>query len=378
MKTFPLIFITIFFFHVTSVFSQYKVEGRITDIKTNEGLVGVNIIIPNINQGTTSDINSHFVLESTKKIDTIIVSLIGYQTKKIAVNSYYINIQLEQTSIELNQCIVSAQREYQSRKDAPIALSVLPAKLIDDTKATEISELLNKVSGVHIANFGNENQSASIRQPLNYSRTQIVLLEDEIPIIPTTIATSQDLKEINMSIIKSIEVLKGPASSIYGSEAIGGTVNFITKNPSLIPTAKVSILANNMGYKRLDFEAGNTFKKIGIFVGGYTAECSDSYRDYNDFKKTSVLLKGVYRFNNKTKLTTSVNYIVHNTNVSGSLDSAIFFTNDRYNQYAFCYADNQSIRASARLDQSWNDNNKTFFTLHFRGNNENQIPTYYI
>jgi len=378
MKITLFIMIVALFFQITSAYSQFKVEGNITDIKTNEGLIGAYVLIPDINQGTVSDINSHFILESTIKIDTLIISFIGYQSKRIAANSYFMNIQLEQTTIELNQCIVSAQREYQSRKNAPIAISVLPKAIIDDTKATEISELLNRVSGVHIANFGNENQSASIRQPLSFIRTQLVILEDEIPIVPTTIATSGNLKEINMAVVKSIEVVKGPASSIYGSEAIGGTMNFITKNPSLDPTAKISVQANNMGYKRLDFEAGNTVKKFGIFVGGYTASSSDSYRDYSDFRKTAVFLKGVYRFNNKTKLTTSISYIEHNTKMSGSLDSAIYFTNDRYNQYTFCYADDQSIRASTRLDKSWNENNKTFFTLHFRSNEEDQIPTYYI
>ncbi|MEI6677652.1 MAG: TonB-dependent receptor [Mariniphaga sp.] len=377
MKFFIWIVIAIFF-NVFPSYSQYKIEGRVTDFTTNEGLIGVYIIIPNSNKGAISDANSHFILESTRKIDSISVSLIGYQKKIIAIRSDIVTIQLEQTTIELNQCIVTAQREYQSRKDAPSAISVLPKTIIDDTKASDISELLSKVSGVHIASFGNENQSVSIRQPLSFIRTQLVILEDEIPIVPTTIATSGNLNELNMSIVKTIEVLKGPASSIYGSEAIGGTMNFITKNPTLLPTAKISIQANNMGYKRLDFEAGNTFKKFGIFVGGYNATSSDSYRDYSDFRKTAVLLKGVYRFTDKTKLTTSISYIEHNTKMSGSLDSIIFFTNDRYNQYSFCYANDQSLRASTRLDQIWNENNKSFFTLHFRGNKEHQIPTYYI
>ena len=177
-------------------------------------------------------------------------------------------IRIEQSQNELNQVVVSAQRENQSRTSAPIAISLLPPKVIDETKATELSTLLNKVSGVLVANFGNENQSVSMRQPLSFIRTQIVTLEDEIPINPTTIASSSNLKEINMTSIKSIEVLKGPASSIYGSEAIGGTINFITKKPSLLPTAAISLQANDMGYKRADFEASGTSNRLGIYAGG--------------------------------------------------------------------------------------------------------------
>lgn len=378
MKKILLIYLISCIITPVAVFAQNKVQGRITDSKTHEGLTGVSVVFPKTGQGVSSDINGHFSIESAEKIDTLVFSFIGYQVLKMFVSNALLDVRMEQTTIELNQFVISAQRENQNRKDAPMALTVLPIKIIDETKASEISDLLNKVSGVHIANFGNENQSASIRQPLNFTRAQLVILEDEVQIIPTTIATSQDLKEINMSVVKSVEVLKGPASSIYGSEAIGGTINFITKNPSLYPTAGISIQANNMGYKRLDFEAANTFKKFGVFIGGYSAYSKDGYRDYSDFDKTAVLLKTVYRFNPTAKLTTSVTFIKHNTNVSGSLDSAIFFTNDKYNQYAFCYADNQTIRANTRLDKNWNERNNTFFILHLRGNREDQIPTYYI
>ncbi len=377
MKKYILIVVGSLIFMCNS-HAQYTVEGRVTDINTNEGLPGAYVTICNTSIVSVTNSESEFTLHSDKKIDSIIVSFIGYRTKKIAVTSEYLNIYMEQSSNELDQIIVSAQRESQSRKDVPISISLLPAKIIDETKATEIADLLNKVSGVYVANFGNENQSVSIRQPLSFIRTQLVILEDEIPIVPTTIATSGNLKEINMAAVKSIEVLKGPASSIYGSEAIGGTVNFITKNPTQMPSARVSIQANDMGYKRLDFEAGGKMDNLGILAAGYTAQCSDSYRDYCDFKKSALLLKATYNFNEETMLTTTLSYIHHNTNVSGSLDSTIFFTNDKYNQYKFCYSNDLSMRANIRIDKTWNDENKTFAVLHYRGNNENQIPTYYI
>ena len=108
------------------------------------------------------------------------------------------------------------------------------------------------------------------------------------------------------------------------------------------------------------------------------ASCTDSYRDYCDYWKASGLIKAVYNIKDDLLLTTTFNIIRHNANLSGSLDSTIFYSNDKYNQYTFCYSDLTSIRASARLDKQWNERDKTFFTLHFRGSNENQIPTYYI
>jgi len=363
---------------ISQSFSQFRVEGTIRDAGTHEGLPGAYISTTDMSQVAIADMNSQFVLVSDKVIDSIIVTFVGYKTTKLKVDPGLMNIRMEQSSNELNQVIVSARRENQTRDNAPIAISLLSPKVLEETKATEISHLLGKVSGLYISDFGCENASVSIRQPLSFIRTQLVTLEDEIPINPTTIASSSNMKEINMAAIKTIEVLRGPASSIYGSEAIGGTLNFITKKPSLTPTAGISLQVNDMGYKRIDLEAGNTFGRLGLFAGGYAASCSDSYRDFCDFWKIAVHLKGVYSLNQNTRLTTSVNFLRHNANLSGSLDSALFFTNDRYNQYTFCYNDLTTVRSSARIDRDWSETDKTFLTLHYRYSFEDQIPTYYI
>jgi len=357
---------------------QFKVEGTVSDALTNEGLQGAYIAASMSAMGTTTDMNSHFELLSDKLIDSITVRFVGYRTLTLPASSEFMDIRMEQLPNELNQVIVSAMRERQSRINAPIAISLLAPKVVEETKATEMSHLLSKVSGVLISDFGAENASVSIRQPLSFIRTQLVTLEDEIPINPTTIASSSNMKEINLAAIRSVEVLRGPASSIYGSEAIGGTLNFITKKPPLVPYGAFSVQANDMGYKRIDLEGGNAFNKLGLFAGGYAARCSDTYRDYCDFWKIALNLKGVYSIDDNTKLTGSFNFLRHNANLSGSLDSTLFYTNDKYNQYAFSYSNLLIMRASARIDKTWSANDKTFLTLHFRKSFEDQIPTYYI
>ena len=363
---------------ITAIRAQYKIEGTVSDARTNEGLPGAYVMNSGKSLAAITDGMSHFKLESSEKIDSILVTFVGYKALKLKASPGFMNIRLEQSENELTQVVVSAQRENQSRISAPIAISVLPPKVIDETKATEFSTLLNKVSGVLVANFGSENQSVSIRQPLSFIRTQVVTLEDEIPVNPTTIASSSNMKEVTMTSVKSIEVLKGPVSSIYGSEAVGGTINFITKKPTLLPTAGISMQANDMGFKRMDLEGSGTINKFGIYAGGYASSCSDSYRDYCDYTKLAGLVKGVYNFNDDLVLTTTLNYIHHNANLSGSLDSAIFYTNDKFNQYTFCYSDLTSIRASSRIDKTWNERDKTFLTIYYRNSFEDQIPTYYI
>ena len=378
MKKILFLFIAVLFFDVSSAFSQYKVEGKITDIKTNEGLVGVHVVIPNINQGTISDINSHFVLESDKEIDSIIVSFIGYITQRIKIEQNNIDIRLEPSSVELEQVIVTANREEQLRKDAPLAITIINKNFIEEIKPISAADLLNKVSGVHIADFGNEQQSMSIRQPLSFSRTQLVILEDGVPIGPTSITTSSDLKEINMAAVKNVEVIRGPNSSLYGSEAIGGAINFLTQGPSLMPTGKLSIQASNLGYKSIDFSASTTFKKIGVFIGGTSAQRRNGYREDSDFDKNAISLRADYHINNTTKLTTSASYISFYTDSPGGLDSTTYFKNDKYSNCRFSDDKSNIFRVNTRLDKKWNDKSKTFFTLFYRNHTGQGIPSYYI
>ena len=140
MKTI-LLLILLSFSGIQILFCQYRVEGTISDASTNEGLTGAYITSSDRSQGTISDANSHFILESSERIDSITVTFVGYKTTKLIVNSGFMYVQMEQSQNELNQVVVSAQRENQSRTSAPIAISLLPAKIIDETKATELSTL---------------------------------------------------------------------------------------------------------------------------------------------------------------------------------------------------------------------------------------------
>lgn len=370
-----VLFILIF---TGNILAQNSIKGKVIDAQTKEGLIGVHIIIPNTTKGAITYINSEFTLQSDNKIDSVIVSFTGYKTQKLKVTSEILFIELEPSLIELEQIVVTANREEQVRRDAPAAISIINKALLNETKATSTTEILNKVSGVHIADFGNEQQSMAIRQPLSFIRTQIVVLEDGVPLGPTAITTSGDLKEINMAAIKSVEVMRGPTSSLYGSEAIGGAINFITQGPSLLPTASVSVQASNFGYKRVDYSASNTFNKLGIFIGGYSAQRRDGYREDSNFDKNSISMRADYWVNSKTKLTTSATYTKYNTQWPGSLDSTEFFTNDEFNDNRIARNESQNLRLNARLDKQWSTKSKTFFTVHHKYSEGNSLPSYLI
>ena len=133
----------------------------------------------------------------------------------------------------------------------PIAISVLSPKTIEETKAQRIDFLLNKVSGVYMPTIGNEQHMMSIRQPISLKGLYLYL-EDGMPIRTSGLFSSNALIEINTSNIQSIEIIKGPASALYGAEAIGGVVNVISSSIAEKPTAFISTQFNTTGYKKIE------------------------------------------------------------------------------------------------------------------------------
>ena len=97
-----------------------------------------------------------------------------------------------------------------------------------------------------MVNLGNEQHMMAIRQPMT-TNAYYLYLEDGLPIRPMGIFNHNALLEINQFNLQSIEVVKGPVSSLYGPEAVGGAMNLISLKPSINPEFKFGIQADQVG-----------------------------------------------------------------------------------------------------------------------------------
>ena len=357
------------------LFAQKVITGKVIDASTHQGLQGVTITDRQHRINKVSDQNGNFTLP--ENTDSIEVSSIGYSTVKSAVNQQKLLISLSQSFADLNEVIVSGNREVQKRTEVPVAIDVISKAQINDTKATRIDQLVNKVPGVFMVDLGNEQHSMSVRQPLGYNNL-FLYLEDGIPIRTVGDFNHNALIEINQASLQRIEVIKGPASSLYGSEAVGGALNFITQSPSPFLTGKVQAEAGTRGYKRTDFNISNTYKKLGLYFGGYVADQNQPVVQHNDFNKNAFTLRADYAFNDKTKLVTVADVINYKTDQTGGLDSAHFYNKDYTSFYRFTYRKVNAVRVKSTLSKNWNENNNTNFTLFYRKSSIGQNPFYYI
>ncbi|MCQ6960235.1 TonB-dependent receptor [Mucilaginibacter aquariorum] len=379
MKLLTLLYIYILLcFAPALCFGQSNMHGTVTDARTHEAIPGV--LISNADNGktlTTTNVRGKFTLQ-TEGIKALRFIMIGFNDKIYPLTGTpSIEIVLEPSTIDLQQVVISASRERQARQDAPIAISKINATQIHDTKATALYQLLNKVTGVYMVDLGNEQHTMAIRQPITYNALYLYL-EDGLPIRPTGIFNHNSLYEINMSGVRDIEVIKGPASSLYGSNAIGGAINFITQGPPAGYAGNVSVQGDNYHYRRVDADGGFSTGKFGLYVGGYIAKQRDGWQDYTDFDKYSGNFKTTYDFDAATRLTTSVAYNYLNTQTPGSLDSAKFYSRTYGANQRFTYRKVKAFRANTKLEHAWNDKSSSFLTLFYRNNSTAQLPSYYI
>jgi len=236
-------------------------------------------------------------------------------------------------------------------------------------------QVLNKVSGVNMINLGNEQHEMSIRQPMT-TKSLFLYLEDGIPIRTSGLYNHNALLEMNLAATKNIEVIKGPSSSLYGSEAIGGVVNFITASPTAIPVLKLSAQTNNDGYKRTDLMSSVSTGKWGFLLSGYYADKRNGFLEYNDFHKGIVTAKIDYRFSDKTTLSNSITYLNYYSDMSGGIDSTMFASHTFKNLQTFTYRKVNAFRYHSTLTYEWNNNSKTTITALYRDNTIGQNPAY--
>jgi outer membrane receptor protein involved in Fe transport len=358
--------------------TQIVVKGKVIDSTTKEPIHGASVrcIDPLCNAGAITNTSGEFEIrcQDCRKLN---VSFVGYLPTHTAVSDIYQTISLSPAFSLLNMYVVSANRTAVKRSEAPVAISSIGAASIKETKAISADQLLNKVSGVHMVNLGNEQHQMSIRQPMT-TKSLFLYLEDGIPLRTTGLFNHNALLEVNLAAVKNIEVIKGPSSSLYGSEAIGGVVNFLTLAPTAVPVLKLSVQGSSIGYKRSDLQTSFTSGKWGFALNGYYADKRNSFMEYTDFHKASFTARIDYRFSDKTDLSNSFTIVDYYSDMPGGVDSAMFASKKFSNPQTFTYRKVKAFRYRSTVTHSWNENSKTTASVVYRDNTIGQNPTYRI
>ncbi|OWP87810.1 TonB-dependent receptor [Flavobacterium covae] len=278
---------------------------------------------------------------------------------------------------QIEEIVVTSSRIHTKKTETPVAISKLTEKQITETKATAVYELVNKTAGVLMTNLGNEQHSMSIRQPMT-TNAYFLYLEDGLPIRPLGVFNHNALLEINQFNIESIEVVKGPVSSLYGPEAVGGAVNFISKKPSDKPQLKLGYQGDQFHFNRFQAMGSGTIGRLGYHIASLSSVQKNAWMTYSDYDKNNINGRFDYTFNPNHKLIATVFYGEYYTQMSGSVNEQDFYERTYKSQTNFAYRKSKALRTKLIYELNWNQNTMTSLTTFMRENQLGQNPSYAI
>lgn len=222
----------------------------------------------------------------------------------------------EPMNIELEKIVVTPLGIEQPYAEISRSMDVIEFDELESVWSERISEPLDKLTSTSIINYGSLGALKSIRIR-GSTAEQVLVLLDSRPISDPRSGQPQ-LHQIPVETIERIEVIKGPASAIYGSSAIGGVVNIITKKPSEKP--KVSFDSRFGTFKTLheSFSHSATINDLGYYFN-YTYDSSLGHRDNSQYRGNNLTSKFDYRINENNRLYFNAGYFEDEAGTPGPI-----------------------------------------------------------
>jgi outer membrane receptor for ferrienterochelin and colicins len=257
------------------------VNGFITDIDTHKPVSGASIQIDSLLLGVNSETDGHFSIPKVPEgIYRLTVSCIGYKTNKqqikVSNNGLTLNIVLQTTLEELQEVVVTGTGTEHYTKNAPVQTEVISGKVLKEFAGRDIEDVLGSLSSSITYNRSDMGSNLKI----NGLKNDYILILIDGKRMNGDVGGQNDLSRINMSNIERIEVVKGAVSSLYGSDAIGGVINFISKKSK--DKLKVSTQTRLGEYG--DISQGNS---INLSHNKWNSATSFDYKHTDGWQNTS-------------------------------------------------------------------------------------------
>lgn len=307
-----LAYLFAFIFLSNALIAQtFRLSGKVFDKDTDESLSGVNIQLIAENQSQTdysiTNLNSYYSFSDLNPGQyQISFSYLGYLTLKKNINlnaDMELNIGMEKELISLGEVVVSSLKQEKMIKDVPVPLEIVRNENIELASSFTASDILQEQSGIHLSRDGMWSTSINIR---GFGEQRIVALVDG-----NRIETATDLMAtmsfFDVDDIERVEVIKGASSSLYGTGAMGGIVNVITKDGYFNdePYFKGSFNSgfnsvNELFTRKLTFNSGS--EKWYVRVSGSMRDANnvntpEGIIDNSQFKDKNVAASAGYKIN---------------------------------------------------------------------------------
>ncbi|WP_121667237.1 TonB-dependent receptor [Mesonia aquimarina] len=294
---------------------QIAIQGSVTH--KNNPIPFANISVLNSSKGTAADLDGNYTLTLLPGFYSLQIQAVGYKsiTKKVEVKTAgdnTFNFQLEEDLLGLEQVVVSATRNRVNRTETPVVVNVLNEKLFNATQSISVSESLNYQPGVRVETNCQNCGFTQVRlNGLDGGYTQVLINSRAVF---SALNSVYGLEQIPTSILDRIEVVRSGGSALYGSNAIAGTINIITKDPVLNSwevKGNMGLIDGKVPDRTLNMNASVVSEDLtsGVTVFGMKRDRDafdandDGFTELTKLTNTSLGTKAFFKPNEKSKIT---------------------------------------------------------------------------
>ena len=254
------------------------IYGHVIEKNTGEHLPYIVVILKGTTIGVSTESTGHYMMRNIPEgTFTVEVSSVGYKTQSREINvkkghSYEVNFILEEDLVQIDGVIVSATRSETTRRMSPTLVNVVGMDVYNRANATTVAQGLSFQPGVRVENNCQNCGFQQVRiNGLDGQYTQILI--DSRPIF-SALAGVYGIEQLPANMVDRVEVMRGGGSALFGSSAIAGTINIITKEPvrnsSAISHTTTSINGSGAFHNTTDINASivSEDNKLGLAVFG--------------------------------------------------------------------------------------------------------------
>lgn len=296
------------------VLQAAHIEGYIRDKEDGNALSGSSIYFKLSKVGTVSEKSGYFRLEMSRQPDdTLIVDMMGYRTQKFSVNNITdrsVVILMETDILDLgNDVIVTSTRRPISINNTSVAMDVVEKVEIENSNAQNIAELLEQLTSLLVRDYGGIGNMKTISLRGTNAGHVLVMVDGHRINNPQN--GEVDLALIPLNYVERIEVLRGGSSALYGSDAIGGVVQIITKGNNKENIFALGIKQNfaSFGTYSIESHISSSIGRLGI-IGSYHYLSSEG--DFSYMNDLSEIKKRVNNDVKRHNVYTALNYSASN------------------------------------------------------------------
>ncbi len=227
-------------------------------------------------------------------------------------------VMAEDAGVQLKEVVVTATRTEKDPQDVTQTVTLITAGDIEKSGATTVAEVIERTAGVEINDYGTKGALSAVSIRGATYQQVLVLLDGRR--LNSASAGGFDMSDLPVPLedIERIEIVRGPGSALYGTDAVGGVVNIITKKPTAAATT-ITGSGGTHGYESLTLSNSNKLDKFYYTVNA-GKEKSDGFRTNSDLDQTTVGTKLGYQLSPDSSLEFTADYIEKAIGVPGSLD----------------------------------------------------------